>query len=143
MRYKLKGYEPLWLFIGIGMGFLAWVGLNATDTKAVQVKAPTNKVQHLWVRSDSLSFAQDQILANADKQFACLENLWGKESGWNPKAKNLVKSQGLNAGGIPQLLGMSPLTPPSEQILRGLRYIQYRYTTPCIAWQHWQRKGWY
>ena len=118
------------------------VHVSVTTTKPAVTK-PTHKLMHLWNRSDSLSFASDQINIEADKQFTCLQNLWGKESGWNPKAKNLVKSQGLNAGGIPQLLGMSPLTPPTKQIVRGLRYITYRYTTPCKAWEHWQRNGWY
>lgn len=129
----------------LGFSFLMLLGIIFPNLVAGPVTkvVPIHKVTHQWTRIDSLSFAQDQLLANADKQFACLKNLWGKESGWNPHAKNLVRSQGLHAGGIPQLLGMSPLTPPSEQIRRGLRYIEYRYATPCIAWQHWQQKGWY
>ena len=143
MKYKLREYAPFWIFIGIFMGLLTWIGLSAIDPHTPVAKVSTNKVQHLWVRSDSLSFALDQLESNTNKQFVCLKNLWGKESAWNPHAKNYVKSQGLNAGGIPQLLGLNPLTMPSEQIRRGLRYIEYRYVTPCIAWQHWQQKGWY
>ena len=129
----------------LGFSFFMLLGKITPNLAAGPVTkvVPIHKVMHQWTRTDSLSFAQDQLLANADKQFACLKNLWGKESGWNPHAKKLVRSQGLHAGGIPQLLGMSPLTPPSAQIRRGLRYIEYRYATPCIAWQHWQQKGWY
>lgn len=143
-RTKLKGYSPWLLFLGGCFAGLVWsfVGSGGSDHVVVNKKTHTQVAPH-WSRSDSLAFAQDQIYAEADKQFVCLQNLWGKESGWNPKAKNFVKSQGLNAGGIPQLLGMSPMTPPAQQIRRGLRYISYRYTTPCMAWQHWQKKGWY
>lgn len=133
--------KATWVFvIAVVIPAMIWASWPAPGTPAPLIHKQTT---HQWTRTDSLSFAQDQLLANADKQFACLKNLWGKESGWNPHAKNLVRSQGLHAGGIPQLLGMSPLTPPSEQIRRGLRYIEYRYATPCIAWQHWQQKGWY
>ena len=127
-------------------GLFVWVVLlnpaNYSDTSTPR-KVSIHNITHSWTRTDSLAFARDQVEAEANKQFTCLQNLWGKESGWQPKALNKVTSQGLKAGGIPQLLGMSPLTPPTEQILRGLNYISYRYTTPCIAWKHWQLKKWY
>ena len=137
---KRKGKVTRVCIIAVAIPVMIWASWPVPKTPAPLIHKQTT---HQWTRTDSLSFAQDQLLANADKQFACLKNLWGKESGWNPHAKNLVRSQGLHAGGIPQLLGMSPLTPPSAQIRRGLRYIEYRYATPCIAWQHWQQKGWY
>lgn len=39
-------------------------------------------------------------LGGSTSQFSCLENLWGKESGWNPSAQN----PGSSAYGIPQFL---------------------------------------
>lgn len=109
------------------------------------VSAPSTRplVHHTWTKTDSLSYSHDQMEVFAQAQFACLSNLWGKESAWNAKAHNTTRVMGKTAGGIPQLLGMSPLTPPTLQIDRGLSYIYYRYTTPCKAWQHWQRWGWY
>jgi hypothetical protein len=80
-------------------------------------------------------------------QMPCLEKLWTKESGWNPKAEN--KSSG--AYGIPQALpgkkmadyGSDWRTNPVPQIKWGLNYIKNRYTNPCGAWGHWQSQGWY
>lgn len=142
MNRNVREHLPLWCFIAAMFAVLIWAGIDGGPGTLPSKPTAHNKV-HQWTRQDSLSFALDQQEAEAYKQFICLSDLWGKESGWNPHAKNLIKSQGLNAGGIPQLLGLSPSTPPSEQIRRGLRYISYRYITPCRAWQHWQKKGWY
>ena len=104
---------------------------------------PTQTIVHAWTRADSVAYAHDQITINADTQFACLVKLWDKESSWNPKAYNPVRVGGKNAGGIPQLLGMNPLIPPTTQIDRGLRYIINRYRTPCVAWKFWEVHKWY
>jgi hypothetical protein len=95
-------------------------------------------------------YAQIRVQAIwADKQqFKCLAVLWGKESAWNPKAFNPTKVNGRNAGGIPQILGLSPHLPAHVQVDRGLKYIIHRYDTPCQAWAFWQSKaakgtGWY
>jgi heat shock protein HslJ len=80
-------------------------------------------------------------------QMPCLDKLWTKESQWNHKAIN--PSSG--AGGIPQALPMSKMstagsdyrTNPATQIRWGLGYIKGRYGTPCSAWAHSQRTGWY
>jgi Transglycosylase SLT domain len=80
-------------------------------------------------------------------QFPCLDKLWKKESGWNPKASN--PSSG--AYGIPQALPGSKMksagsdwrTNPATQIEWGLGYIKGRYGTPCGAWSHSQDVGWY
>nr|WP_233571635.1 ubiquitin-like domain-containing protein [Cellulomonas triticagri] len=82
-----------------------------------------------------------------DDQFACLLQLWNKESGWRVNAEN--KSSG--AYGIPQSLPGSKMasvgadwrTNPATQITWGLNYIGGRYTTPCGAWSHSQARGWY
>ncbi len=82
-----------------------------------------------------------------DDQFACLVALWKKESGWRVNAYN--KSSG--AYGIPQALpgrkmasaGSDWETNAATQIAWGLGYIKGRYGTPCGAWDHSQRKGWY
>jgi hypothetical protein len=96
-----------------------------------------------WEVADSKAYARDKLNGWKDNQWSCLSKLWGKESAWNPTAYNTVKVMGKNAGGIPQLLGLDPKTPPPSQIDRGLEYIYYRYTTPCLAWSHFTRKGWY
>ena len=83
----------------------------------------------------------------AESQFGCLDNLWTRESHWNPLAHN--RSSG--AHGIPQSLPGSKMasagpnwrTNPVTQIRWGLGYIQGRYGTPCGAWGHFQSRGWY
>lgn len=80
-------------------------------------------------------------------QFTCLDRLWMKESRWNHRAMN--RSSG--AYGIPQALpgrkmasaGADWRTNPATQIRWGLSYIKQRYGSPCQAWSHSQRRGWY
>jgi hypothetical protein len=72
-------------------------------------------------------------------QYYCLEELWFKESRWNPKADNPRST----AYGIPQLLKLKEQN-PFRQIDRGLRYIEHRYSgSACKALQHHKIKGWY
>jgi hypothetical protein len=79
-------------------------------------------------------------------QFTCLENLWGRESGWNPNAQNPSST----AYGIPQFLdstwsgtGIAKTSDGYRQIDAGLTYITSRYGSPCGAWAHSQSVGWY
>lgn len=83
----------------------------------------------------------------ADSQFGCLDSLWTRESGWRWNADNPSSS----AYGIPQALPGSKMasagadweTNPETQIRWGLGYIAGRYGTPCAAWGHSERVGWY
>lgn len=80
-------------------------------------------------------------------QFACLDSLWQKESGWSVTADNPSSS----AYGIPQALPGSKMssagadwqTNAATQITWGLGYISGRYGTPCAAWAHSQAKNFY
>ena len=80
-------------------------------------------------------------------EFACLDKLWTQESHWNSKALN--KSSG--AFGIAQFLPTTwgnynfefKPTSPIKQVDYGLHYISVRYGSPCAAWRHEQRFGWY
>jgi len=71
-------------------------------------------------------------------QYYCLDELWFKESRWNPKADNPKST----AYGIPQILKLKE-TNPFKQIDIGLRYIEHRHGTPCKALQFHNRKGYY
>ena len=78
------------------------------------------------------------IQLNDLDQFDCLDRLWFKESRWNPKARN-----GSHIG-IPQ--GKSKYLLKADgfkQVEWGLRYIENRYMTPCLALVHHNAKGWY
>lgn len=72
------------------------------------------------------------------KEYKCLVSLYGKESAFNPSARN-----GSHYG-IPQgkSVYLSTLN-GYEQIQWGLDYIGHRYGEPCIAWQHFKDKGWH
>jgi hypothetical protein len=107
-------------------------------------KAPTNPIIEVdWRVEDSKAYAQDMLSEWQYKEWLCLNKLWTKESNWRPNAYNKVKVMGKNAGGIPQLLGLDPKTPPPLQIDRGLSYIYYRYNTPCKAWKFFNKNGYY
>lgn len=95
------------------------------------------------------AIAYDMVKARgwSEDEFACLVALWNRESGWRVNAHN--KSSG--AYGIPQALpgkkmasaGSDWQTNATTQIKWGLGYIKGRYGTPCGAWAHSQRTGWY
>jgi hypothetical protein len=72
------------------------------------------------------------------QEHQCLLKLYGKESAWNPEARN-----GSHYG-IPQ--GRSTYLGTLDgwgQVRWGLDYIGHRYGEPCIAWQHFKDKGWH
>ena len=115
-------------------------------TQALKIKAMAPKQYALHLVK--------QQWKNPNREFACLETLWHKESGWRPHAANPTST----AFGIPQFLNSTwvnygyPVRPkdPQIQIKAGLRYIYKRYSTPCGAWEFWKKKagpdlhgGWY
>jgi hypothetical protein len=75
-------------------------------------------------------------------QWGALNQLWTRESNWNPVATSYS-----GACGIPQALPCSKMggigIPAPQQIQWGLNYIQRRYGTPSAAWQHELAFGWY
>jgi hypothetical protein len=83
----------------------------------------------------------------ASSEFGCLNELWERESGWNPSATNPYSG----AYGIPQALPASKMasagadwaTSPATQIRWGLGYIKATYGSPCAAWSHETAAGWY
>ena len=83
----------------------------------------------------------------SSSEFGCLNDLWDRESGWNPYAANPASG----AYGIPQALpgakmataGADWQANPATQIHWGLGYIQSSYGSPCAAWAHETSSGWY
>src|SRR3954453_10111051 len=91
------------------------------------------------------AYALDQLGGNTG-QSSCLNQLWQRESGWNPNAQNPTST----AYGIAQFLnstwastGIAKTSNPYRQIDAGLIYIRQRYGTPCAAWAFWQSHKWY
>jgi hypothetical protein len=95
------------------------------------------------------AIAYDMVLARGwdGSEWNCLVALWNRESHWNVYAHNPTSG----AYGIPQAqpgdkmatVGADWATNPKTQIIWGLGYIEARYATPCGAWGHSERKGWY
>jgi hypothetical protein len=76
-------------------------------------------------------------LNNLD-EFYCLDELYYKESRWNPKAKN-----GSHYG-IPQ--GRSKYLQRAngyKQVDWGIKYNKVRYGSMCKALEHYKTKGWH
>ena len=109
----------------------------------VPIRDVEMKTERVWTVEDSKAYAKDALYYWQLNQWKCLDLLWTKESNWRPEAYNPVKVMGKNAGGIPQILGLSPETDATVQIDRGVDYIIHRYSTFCNAWKHFQKKGWY
>ena len=107
----------------VGLNLLGCYALNALDKNHIE--------------KDYYKLYSHNKLTSA-KQYLCLEQLWTRESQWNPKAKNPKSS----AYGIPQLLKLKT-TDPYKQIDLGLKYITHRYGTPCRALAHHLKVGHY
>ncbi|UNM15845.1 peptidase S1 and S6 [Streptomyces formicae] len=105
-----------------------------------------NNITEVKAAGRQLMNEHDSAWATAS-QWACLENLWDRESGWRWNAQN--PSSG--AYGIPQALPGSKMavsgsdwqSNPLTQIKWGLSYIDGRYGTPCGAWTFFQNNNWY
>lgn len=99
--------------------------------------------------AEAQAIARPMVAARGwgDEQFSCLVRLWNRESGWRVQARN--PSSG--AYGIPQAYPAEKLaasgpdwrTDAATQISWGLSYIASRYGSPCGAWDHSERTGWY
>ena len=108
--------------------------VNKIDTaQAITIKKPIS------TKSYALRAIKDKT------QYQCLNELYSKESGWNPTAVN-----GSHYG-IPQLKNKIMLNKnPYEQVDYGLKYLKHRYglTTAgyinaCKALKHLETKGWH
>lgn len=139
-------------------GYDATIGYLRSSASAAQVAA--------WVASGAITVLHNpensgstaiQTVVGAKQyaaskvtdgdEFACLVQLWTRESGWRWNATNT----GSGAYGIPQALPASKMsaagadwqTNAATQIDWGLSYIADRYGTPCAAWKQETREGWY
>ena len=139
---------PVALFI-IGFIFLNPFHIPPDpEAKAVEVVMKPILIER--TPEASMAYAQKQLSTmgwDTPKQWECLLSLWTKESNWRPDAYNKTPvyqgKEKLNAGGIPQILGLDPDLPVEIQIERGFIYIESRYSNPCSAWRFWERNFWY
>lgn len=142
--YKARGK---WRVRGVGL-----IYLTALMTFAAPISATTSPVLDPVVvkklndpRNVARTIAQRDY-AWGKQQFTCLSRLWGKESAWNPKAVSPTNDHGIPQRNMPRHTQKQKdafLADTRGQILWGLNYISIRYTTPCNAWQFWQKNRWY
>ena len=76
-------------------------------------------------------------LNNLD-EFYCLDELYYKESRWNPKAKN-GSHYGIPQGRSEYLQKVNGF----KQVDWGIKYNQVRYGSMCKALKHYKIKGWH
>ena len=111
-----------------GLVISLFIVLNTAFLKIDPVNANTTNYYRQW------AFIQ----LNDLDEFYCLDELYFRESRWNPKARN-----GSHYG-IPQ--GRSEYLSRAngfKQIEWGLKYIENRYGTPCKALHHLKTKGYH
>jgi hypothetical protein len=88
-------------------------------------------------KQSAKAFAKSMI--SSKEQYICLARLYGKESAWNPSARN-GSHYGIPQGRSKYLKTASA----QEQVIWGLNYINHRYSgKPCLAWKHWQEVNWH
>lgn len=76
-------------------------------------------------------------LNNLD-EFYCLDELYYKESRWNPKARN-GSHYGIPQGRSRYLQRVNGY----KQVDWGIKYNQVRYGSMCKALEHYKTKGWH
>lgn len=122
--------------------------VSTTTSSSAASQADSSGGGYVTPSGEAQEIAHTKVLEIGwgEDQFACLVQLWNRESGWNTHAAN---SSG--AYGIPQALPGSKMAQfgsdwrdnPTTQINWGLSYIQGRYGNPCTAWSHFLSKNWY
>ena len=114
----------------VGRGVLACIGISLLFMPEAGGSAPKQYVSYKEYALHLLDYDYEQ--------YSCLSKLYGKESAWNPKARN-----GSHYG-IPQ--GRSEWLKDQDgwtQVRWGLSYIEHRYSNPCKALDHWKAKNWH
>lgn len=138
--------------VGIGASLTVGIGAVTPAVAAAPTLVSANQAankKHLSAKQRNEAIGRTLVASHhwSSGQFKCLVKLWNRESGWNDRAYNPWSG----AYGIPQALpgrkmasaGPNWRSNPTTQIKWGLRYIKGRYGSPCGAWSHSERDGWY
>ena len=116
----------------IARGVLAGIGIALCFMPSA---GSTNAIQKEYISYKQYAF---YLLDWNVEQYKCLSSLYGKESAWDPLARN-NSHYGIPQGRSTYLGTLNGY----EQVQWGLDYIGHRYGEPCIAWQHFKDKGWH
>jgi hypothetical protein len=126
-----------WILVALPLLTLVFTYLHIDKTVHIDLSKPTqmSRTKATWEeKNENKRLAKEYAWVAfgwRGGEWKCLLALWTKESRFDHYAQN---QQGSSAFGIAQLLGERSRK-PSLQILRGLRYIDERYGTPCKAYR--------
>ena len=115
---------------GIARGVLVAIGIALCFMPAAGGSKP---MQYVSYKEYAL-----HLLHYDYEQYKCLAILYGKESAWNPEARN-GSHYGIPQGRSEWLKDQDGYT----QVRWGLSYIYNRYSTPCKALDHWKAHNWH
>ncbi len=107
----------------------------------VVISATKVHLKTAWTKNDSRELAKEYAWAGfgwKGREWGCIKELWWRESRWDFRADNSKST----AYGLAQLLGEKS-TSPQVQVLKGYRYIEQRFATPCKALGFHNRHGYY
>jgi hypothetical protein len=127
-----------------------------SDPSVITDLANTPVAGNIRAGNPTANRAVGQLMAaqygwSSGNEWACLNALWTRESGWD----NTIANSSSGAYGIAQALPPTKYNkagqPPSmggaasavSQIAWGLSYIKFRYGSPSVAWAHETANSWY
>ena len=124
---------------------------NLVKLKSFNFKSNYNKSNiyiSILVICVALPSAKEYATAQvSSKEWKCLERLWTRESHWNHRSISPTDDYGIPQRHMRHNTAKERkafLKDPIKQIDWGLAYIEHRYEgSPCKAWEHSERKGWY
>ena len=95
--------------------------------ESVALNKPTHYKQYAFIQ-----------LNHSFSEFYCLDELYHRESRWNPKARN-GSHYGIPQGRSKYLATVDGF----KQVEWGIKYNLNRYGSMCNALDHFKRKGWH
>ena len=134
MSWKVRGGLLLLIVLSMVLITTHRVGVVPAPPKQEKVATKATMEQKRENRAIARSYAQAGWGWDG-REWQCLNYLWSSESRFDHYADNPDST----AFGIAQRLGEKS-TNPRIQVLKGLRYIEHRYDTPCRAWAYWLKK---
>lgn len=122
---------------------LAYMKVQTTRSEAL---AAISSPQVKYFDAEALAFLTVYTKGWTLAQWKCLQYVWGHESHFNPKARNMHSGAYGIAQFLPSTWGNYKVAKTQNaklQIQYGLRYIEKRYGSACGAKAFWIKHGWY
>jgi len=120
-----RGWLARCTLVGTALFVAQIIGLERAESQVIH--KPTHYKQYAFIQ-----------LNHSFTEFYCLDELYHKESRWNPKSKN-GSHHGIPQGRSKYLSKVNGY----KQVDWGIKYINNRYGSMCKALDHFKRKGWH